>query len=327
MIFVGNATLVGCAEEKKRYDECSNLLICVEGSTTHFDYIKSAFPSNVYAATSSFSEILEWFSTDMCNVIAAERSTIIYSAMIEGISNGTYTLGNKTFTKEPLAVVTRNNDRKWTDVVNWVVRALLFGEEHGLMQNSSLCHINESSVVKSSQLNFLNAVYCVGNYGELLDKNFQGPYSRSEINKINNGTAMLYATPFGEMQNMDEYFDNERPGADTTFGKIKDSRVLYCGVVESGGYSDDDIVESTNLTGMGVDYCYTLAAAIFNGDFKSANIVPLPDIKDISFMTLINGTVDVIAGGRVDANYGSEKFSSLGKYIFSTPYYYGHNSV
>ena len=236
--------------------------------------------------------------------------------MNELILNGTYTLGNKMLTKEPLAIVTRNNDQEWTDVINWVIRALLFGEEHNLMQNKSLC--DAKFVPVSSQFNFLNAVFCVGNYGELFDKHYKDPNARSEMNEINKGTAMLYAIPFGDIQYQYSDFGKQAPDAGTIFGNIKDSGVLKCGVIDS---------ESTNLTRMSVDYCYMLAAAVFDGDFKSANIVHFTESDSRPFQALGNGTIDVIAGGRVDLALGRENYPSLGKLIFSTPYFYGHDEA
>merc|ERR1719379_3402690 len=81
-------------------------------------------------------------------------------------------LGNETLTKDPHAIVTRNTDREFSDVVNWVVQALFYGEEQGLTKDMSLCH-NYSGLTSThpSELNFLNAVHFVGNYGEIYPTN------------------------------------------------------------------------------------------------------------------------------------------------------------
>ena len=58
--------------------------------------------------------------------------------------------------------VTRNNDREFSDVVNWVLHALFFGEEQGLRQNATECSNSTkvTPVASESELNYLDAVYC-----------------------------------------------------------------------------------------------------------------------------------------------------------------------
>ena len=43
------------------------------------------------------------------------------------------------FTKEPLAIATHKSDREWSDVVNWVIQALIYGEEEGFTKDLTLC--------------------------------------------------------------------------------------------------------------------------------------------------------------------------------------------
>jgi len=40
MAFFGIAEFVRCAEERKRFDECSSLKMCVSQGTTHSDFIQ-----------------------------------------------------------------------------------------------------------------------------------------------------------------------------------------------------------------------------------------------------------------------------------------------
>ena len=106
-------------------------------------------------------------------------------------------LGDKLMTKEPLAIVTRNDNREFTDITNWVVQALFYGEEQGLTKDSSLYQNYTNLTSRVSELNFLNAVYCVGNYGEIVD----GDKPNRGMNQFNDGTTgMLYAIPFGAMK-------------------------------------------------------------------------------------------------------------------------------
>jgi len=45
-------------------------------------------------------------------------------------------VGDKLMTKEPLSIVTRNNDREFSDVINWVVHSLFYGEEQGMTKDA-----------------------------------------------------------------------------------------------------------------------------------------------------------------------------------------------
>ena len=142
MVYFGNQTFVHCAEEQKRYDECSSLLICVKSSTTHYDFLKSftSFPSDYFKVGSSLEEITEMLFNGACNALAHEKSFMQNVALLnDGIRDGTFILGNKMKTKEPHAIITRNNDRELSDIINWVVQALFFGEEQGITNDLKLC--------------------------------------------------------------------------------------------------------------------------------------------------------------------------------------------
>ena len=68
-----------------------------------------------------------------CNVLSEVRSGLNYLAYsnVESKDLG-FVVGAKTLSKEPLAIVTRQNDREFSDIINWVMQALFFGEEQAL---------------------------------------------------------------------------------------------------------------------------------------------------------------------------------------------------
>ena len=94
-----------------------------------------------------------------CNVATYDKSAILPIASSEEFIDKNFSIGNKMMTKEPLAMVTRNSDRKFSDTVNWVLRALIYGEEHGLTQDSTLCQNSTNlALSKAFELDFMNAV-------------------------------------------------------------------------------------------------------------------------------------------------------------------------
>jgi len=226
-------------------------------------------------------------------------------------------------TKEPLSIVTRNTDREFSDIINWIVHALFYGEEQGLTKNSSLCQ-NSSNLTPhhASDLNFMNAVYCVGNYGELFDED----ENNRGLNQINDGsTGMLYATPFGQLNHENDYLSIFATG-DTLIDGIREKGSLNCGVIVPEDF-DGQITNSSKLVGMSVDYCQTLTAALFNGDSKVVNWSTFMESDESSFVALNNGTIDVLAGGRVEKKYDFGSSSSFSGFQFSTPYYFGNETA
>jgi general L-amino acid transport system substrate-binding protein len=130
---MGNETYVKCAEDQRRYGECSSLKICILQDTTGHDVILQHFPSDFILITSSHVENIQMIRAGRCNVLSEVRSGLNYLAYsnVESKDLG-FVVGAKTLSKEPLAIVTRQNDREFSDIINWVMQALFFGEEQAL---------------------------------------------------------------------------------------------------------------------------------------------------------------------------------------------------
>ena len=165
---------------------------------------------------------------------------------------------------------------------------------------------------------FLNAVYCVGNYSGIFS---EGGDNRG-MNQINDGTSgMLYATPYGKRaNNKDDFLEGIDDTAAIALDRIEEQGWLNCGVVVPDGFNGE-IATSDKLVGMSVDYCRTLAAALFNGNYNAVMLFTFLDTDDSSFLALKNGTIDVLAGRRI------EKVHDFGGFHFSTPYYYGNETA
>ena len=174
-----------CAYEQKRYDECKDLVICYIGNTAG-RYVEHHFSPEFYVYATDWANVFEMFNNGTCNVIAGDRQATAAQMWSANLTDANV-IGNTTFTNEPLAIVTRNDESEWTDIITWVMRALFFGEKQGIVQNKTLCD-NDVSVTDAIQLNYLNAVYCVGNYKQIFTRSF-GPSGRNQINHINYGTG------------------------------------------------------------------------------------------------------------------------------------------
>ena len=319
MAYMGDETMVKCAEERMRFNACSSLVICVSKGTTGYDFVQSSFPSDFIRIGSNIDERIQLLKDGMCDVVAEDRSLLLSAASRDDVKGYGFVVGDKQNTKEPLAAVTRNDDEEFSDVINWVLNALFFGEEQGLSKDLSLCQSYTNTTAKGSELNFMNAVYCVGNYGEIV---FGDEIDRG-MNQINDGsTGMHYGRPFGDL-NSD---DGDNVATDAHLSSIREGGMLHCGVLVPNGFAGD-IAESDNLVGMSVDYCRTLAAALFNGNPEEVKFYTFSEnAESSSFAALDNGTIDVLAGARVSKKYEFATSSRSG-FHFSTPYYYGNETA
>lgn len=340
MAYFGSPALVRCAEEPKQYDECSSLRICVRQGTTSHDFVESSFPVDFYKVVGSLKEVDQMMKDEECNVHASDRSVLLREASSEAHCNTNETVGNETKTKEPLSIVTRNDDREFSDVINWVVQALFYGKEQGLTRNISLCQNDtktQASDMKNStqasDMNFLNAVYCVGNYGEIYDRSLSSLRQASQasnctrfdpdehdrgMNQIKNGTTgMLYATPFGDLQHNLGNIDNFE--STLKLDNIRTNGTLSCGLV----LPDE---ASTRQVGLTKGFCRALSAALFNGDPKALIFSNFTEQEDGLVALLNNETVDVLVGGRIEKKYdfGTPQLDAGVQY--STPYYYGNET-
>ena len=307
IVYIGNQTFVHCAEEQKRYAECSSLMICVTDDTSHHEFLHTAFPSDYFKVGSSYEETTQLLLNGTCNVAVHEKSYIQNEILLKvGIRDGSFIMGTKMKTKEPLAIVTRNDDREFSDIVNWVVQALFFGEEQGLTMDLAHCEsYTDPTVYGILDLVYMNAVYCVGNYGEIFDGD---PNSRG-MNQINNGTGMLYAIPFGNLDK--DAIMGQVSGS--TLANIRKKGSLNCGLVDSHR--------------MGIEYCHIISAALLNGDPTGVKFVTFDTSKISAYIALANGEIDILVGDPIQRRFDFGISSASPGFHFSTPYYYGNEAA
>jgi ABC-type amino acid transport substrate-binding protein len=313
LAYFGNETFVRCAEDRKRHGECSLLRICALNGTTGYDFVRSNFPTEYIVATQQSDELRMRLANNTCNVIARDFLLLPRDAEIFG--DRQFVSGNKSMTIEPLSIVTRGDDDAFAHVVDFIVNALFYGQEQRLTKNMSRCSNNTPSAGNISDLNFMNAVYCVGNYEEVMPARL---LDISVMNQINDGsTGMLYASPFGDLNRITG--SASTPGPDR-FHQIKERGYLKCGVLTPAEYPG--ILSSTiqdwtmdNLVGMSVDYCRAVAAAIFHGDDLAVELIPFSEEDaDGSIAALVGFEIDVLSRAWVKKRVGIH---------FSEPYFYG----
>lgn len=317
-MFAGNQTFITCAEEIKRYDECAQLAICVINGTTDYEYIANQFTSEFLVISRGSRESILLYNDGKCNVIANGRLGLINFMFRESeLIPPSFAIGNKTLNNDPLAFVTRHDDYEWSNVVNYALQALFYGERQGIGKNETMCR-NHTDDLSSNWygLNYLNAVYCVGNYSEIYSNSQFADFTRTTIDTINNGTPMLYVIPYGNLDNSHDemFFDLSH-----TFAGIKSETNLNCGIVVQDSNSDNSTDDG--MFGMAVSFCQTLASSMLDGNLFAVNYTTFYD-EESSTIALKNEEVDVLFGltASMTSNFGIEGV------VFSTPYFYGNQT-
>jgi general L-amino acid transport system substrate-binding protein len=170
LMFGGIPEFTICAENQNTTgSECELLRICVDVGTTHYDVVRRMFPQRHVRPVSNMNSLFASLSDETCNVIAWESHGLTpTSVALNGYTNGPYQMGTRYFSREPLAIATRQDDTEWTDFVFWTLQALLTAEEHGITQATAVQAMPTTKLFgERFQDMFRNAVGASGSYGEI----------------------------------------------------------------------------------------------------------------------------------------------------------------
>ena len=209
--FAGKMPYVECADNLTVSTEaCFGTRICAVDSTTHVSIIQDLMPNATLVSTVEEWQLQVNFAQGFCNVMAAEQFTLTEQLVRQLGYDGEYVIGNRLFSKEPLAIVTRDDDLEWSDFVNWVLQALLAAEEVGTSSRTSQRLPQTTVFGDQYAAMFQHAVGIVGNFGEIYRNNLEELSARPQPDQINSGdSGLIYAMPFGSLQTLG---DGPTPG-------------------------------------------------------------------------------------------------------------------
>ena len=169
---------------------CRDLRICVIEDTTFESRLVDLFPARLIVPKESWEEVYKAIDNDECNTIAGGVSDVSMTSVRGNGYNGVYQTGLNRYSKDPLAVVTRqrNEDTQWSTFVYWVVSALFQAEEQGITQDTAFEQMPEIPFFGPDLSNMLrNAVQEVGSYADIYNRNAEVEVSRGGLNLINFG--------------------------------------------------------------------------------------------------------------------------------------------
>jgi ABC-type amino acid transport substrate-binding protein len=288
----------------------------VQAITTHVSIVEGLFPSSAILLAPTVPTFYSSFTQGYCNVLAGEQFDLALSNVLQAGYSGDYYISTKLYSKEPTALVTRDNDTEWSDFVNWAFLALLTAENMTITQQTAQKTVSDPApIIYLTQLKFYQAVATVGNYEEMYDRHLQSIVPRAPINQQNHGvTPLIYSFPFG---------NNEAVGPGPTDGGtlrlILQRGVLRCGVGTDPLFSEFNKT-GQQWSGIDVNVCLAISAAIFNGTGSTQFISVDPLIR---FAELANGNLDVLVR-TTGVNYDRDvNETSTGKgFTFSPPNFY-----
>lgn len=186
LLFGGIPPFAGCAD---RLDvtsvSCRDILICVNQGTTFESRVKTLFPERFVVPQPSGQSTVEGLVNGDCNVIAGGVVDVSLTNVRNAGYDGLFQTGNNRFSKDPLALVTRQDDSDWSYFVYWVVAATFHAEEEGITQAtaSEMPRVTLFGLEYADM--FRDSIGAVGNYGEIYERQAQVDVPRGGLNKLN----------------------------------------------------------------------------------------------------------------------------------------------
>jgi hypothetical protein len=160
------------------------------------DQVKTTlFPPRFYVA--ALQSLGSSLMSGVCNAVAGSFFDVIPSAIRNDYA-GVYEVGVNRFSKQPLALVTRQDDHQWSQLVYWINTALVYAEERNITQDTAAEEMPLMETFGPSLKNmFRQAVNAVGNYGEIYARNVQDEAPRGGPHDLNIDWSgpLLYPSP------------------------------------------------------------------------------------------------------------------------------------
>ncbi|CAB9505643.1 extracellular solute-binding protein [Seminavis robusta] len=321
MRLAGDPKFLRCAENKWRHlEECEALGVCVWDGSSYHKTLTDILPRRNIVVMEDIAQTQQALINGTCNVVTGSAFIMATEeAMREAGYKGDYEISNGTFSKEPIAVATREDDPEWSDFVNAVIMALFVAEKHNITKDTATL-FPQTTLFGGDYTNmFRNAIGYAGNYGEMWEHFLEWGVPRNSLNRINDGTSgLLYSHPIKEIGD-----SRGSVPLGERLTNIRERGHLNCGVlVGRPGFAEKSNDSSLGYTGMDIDYCRALAGSLFQGFSKSnINVIELTSNQD-GFVQLQNGTIDVYAGATWNLeNDVHEPTTGLG-FAFSKPYFF-----
>jgi general L-amino acid transport system substrate-binding protein len=217
VFYDGQGVMVRGASGIKTLADLKGKSICIQtGTTTEQNLTDQMRKRGISYTPVVFEDINTTFATyaqGRCDGVTADRSQLI-SRRTTLPKPADHTILPELLSKEPLAPAIASGDAAWSDVVRWVVYALMEAEELGLTSKTVAQQLdNPDPTVKRfigtegdlgqgmglSKDFAARAIKHVGNYGEIYDRNL-GPKTALNLPRGQNNLwtkgGLIFSPPF-----------------------------------------------------------------------------------------------------------------------------------
>lgn len=166
--------------------QCQDLKICVSRGTTFEELLSSLFPERFIVPRQNSELTLAGLTNGECNVIAGGVVDVSVTSVKGADYDGPYETSENRYSKDPLALVTRQDDVQWSSFVWWVVSAIFFAEENDITQQTAMEQMPQVGLFGPLFYDmFRNAVAAVGSYGEIYAREAENDVPRGGLNLVN----------------------------------------------------------------------------------------------------------------------------------------------
>jgi general L-amino acid transport system substrate-binding protein len=189
VFFDGQGFMVPKKLGLKSAKDLNGATICVQpGTTTELnlaDYFRANKMEFKPVVIEKVDEVIAAYFSGRCDVFTSDASALSGYRAGRAANPDDHVILPERISKEPLAPVVRQGDDQWRDIVDWVIYALMNGEEMGITQKNVDDMTKSADPAVKRMLGATpglgkalgldekwayNAIKAVGNYGEIFEK-------------------------------------------------------------------------------------------------------------------------------------------------------------
>lgn len=328
-VFAGRPDMVTCAEAGDTLTGvCSQMRVCVVETTTTERIVRGILEGISIVPVPESASLFTNFASGDCNVLAGEPYALFEGDLRAAGYTGDYGFGRKLFSKEPLAMVTREDDVEFAQFVEWILQALITAEAVGITQSSASTFPSSNLFGDEYLLMFQHAIAAVGNYGEMYDRSIEERFPLSGMNQLKTiddpveDGGLMYALPFGNLQW--QQGASVLPLMGGTLEQIKTRGIVVCGVLRERPWL---LISDDAFSGLDVEYCRAISAATFGGSPNQLAMIMYETI-DEGLEALREGLMDIFCSTPSSIyNTESSVRSEVAGLTLSPAYFYEDDGI
>jgi len=182
---------------------CTGLLLCVDEGTTTIETVRQLFPERFIVPKQGSDLLAIGIANNECNAVGG-GITEASEAQIRDIGkyDGPYETFNKRFSKDPLALVSRQDDPQWSAFLYWIVSATFYAEENKITSSTSqkMPLVNLFGPRFSRMLRY--AIKAAGSYAEIYERNAEAYLPRGGLNAANTNPLQPQHYPYPGLEGL-----------------------------------------------------------------------------------------------------------------------------